>query len=404
MVAPGGLGLAVRAGSEEAQRRPGQGQRARGGVLDGDLQALRLDLVPGVDLVQGAHLARGDAGLGQPVEQLGGVDVGEGPLQQLDDLLAPGDPLAVGGEAGGVGVQPELGAQPPPQPLAAAGQLHAAAAGAVEQAVGGDGGVVVALPAGHLPAHGVRRPLVGVHADDGGQQRRAHHLAAAGALALEQRGQHAVRAVHAGQQVADRDADLLRVLGAGPGHRHQAGLALGDLVVAGPAALGAVVPEPGDRQGDQPRVELGQHVGAEAEPVQGAGAEVLHEHVGPAQQLGEHRLVGVVLEVEGDRLLVPVGGEEVGRLPPAVGGVDERRAPAAAVVTAARRLHLHDPRAEVAEHHPGVRAGQGAGEVDDEDAVQWSAHEVPLLHRRRPGRARGDRRIAGQTTVSVTHR
>jgi hypothetical protein len=51
-----------------------------------------------------------------------------------------------------------------------------------------------------------------VHADDGGEQRRPHHLAAPGALAFEEGGEHAVGAVHAGQQVTDRDADLLRVV------------------------------------------------------------------------------------------------------------------------------------------------------------------------------------------------
>ena len=38
------------------------------------------------------------------------------------------------------------------------------------------------------------------------------------------------------------------------------------------------------------------------------------------------------------------------------------------VVAATGGLDLDDPGAEVAQHHRGVRAGQGAGEVDDEDA------------------------------------
>ena len=42
--------------------------------------------------------------------------------------------------------------------------------------------------------------------------------------------------------------DPLRVLGVGAGERHQAALALGDLVVAGAPALGAVVAEPADRE------------------------------------------------------------------------------------------------------------------------------------------------------------
>ena len=60
------------------------------------------------------------------------------------------------------------------------------------------------------------------------------------------------------------------------------------------------------------------------------------------------------------------------RSPPS--GLHERRAPAAGVVAAAGALHLDHPGAEVAQHHRGVRAGEGAGEVDDEDAVQWSGH------------------------------
>src|SRR3712207_7365766 len=47
---------------------------------------------------------------------------------------------------------------------------------------------------------------------------------------------------------------------------------------------------------------------------QRARAEVLHQHVGALQQFGEDRLVLVLLQVEGDRLLVLVGRQEVGRL------------------------------------------------------------------------------------------
>jgi len=69
----------------------------------------------------------------------------------------------------------------------------------------------------------------------------ADDLAAAGALALEQGGEHAVDAVHAGEQVTDRDADALGIVAVGAGQGHDPGLALGDLVVAGAAALAAVV-------------------------------------------------------------------------------------------------------------------------------------------------------------------
>src|SRR3712207_6993390 len=41
-------------------------------------------------------------------------------------------------------------------------------------------------------------------------------------------------------------------------------------------------------------------------------------------------------------------------------------------------LSLHDalPISEVAQHHRGVRPGQGPRQVDDENAVEWSGHPV----------------------------
>ncbi len=140
-------------------------------------------------------------------------------------------------------------------------------------------------------------------------------------------------------------ADALRVVGAGSGERHQPGLALGDLVVAGAPALRAVVAEAGDREDDQARVAPHQLLDAEAEPLQHAGAEVLHQHVGTVDQPEQDLLVGGVLEVERDRLLVAVGAQEVRRLP-RVGLADERRPPAAGVVAAAGRLHLDHAGAE----------------------------------------------------------
>ena len=99
-----------------------------------------------------------------------------------------------------------------------------------------------------------------------------------------------------------------------PGHRHQAALALRDLVVAGAVRLGTVVPEAGDRADHQPRVELVEPLDGEAEPVEDADPEVLQQHVGAAYQRRQHLGVGRVLEVEDDRLLVAVGRHEVRRV------------------------------------------------------------------------------------------
>ena len=170
MLAPRRLRLAVRTDVEEPQRRPGQRQPAERRVLDVDEQALRERLVPAVDLVDGADLARRDADLREPGQQVLGGDVGEGPLEQGDHLVA----VARRGRRWSPSRAPrgraELGAQPAPQRLVGARDLHAAA-GAVEQAVRGDRGVVVALRAADLAGH---RPSIApyglFHCADGSVQ------------------------------------------------------------------------------------------------------------------------------------------------------------------------------------------------------------------------------------------
>ena len=123
-------------------------------------------------------------------------------------------------------------------------------------------------------------------------------------------GDDAVGAVHPGEQVTDRHADPLRAVGVGAGHRHEPGLALRDLVVAGAPTLGAVVAEAADREDDEARVELVQPLDGEAEPVEHPRAEVLDEDVGALDQPGEDVAAVVGLEVEGDRLLVAVGARK----------------------------------------------------------------------------------------------
>src|SRR5690606_32865653 len=92
---------------------------------------------------------------------------------------------------------------------------------------------------------------------------------------------------------------------------------------------------------------------------------------------------------------VPVRGQEVGRLAGAL-LADEGGSPAARVVAAAGRLHLDDAGAEVAQHHRGVRARQGPGEIDDDDAVQGSGHRA-----HQPGRTRMAHTSSGPASVTM---
>ena len=57
---------------------------------------------------------------------------------------------------------------------------------------------------------------------------------------------------------------------------------------------------------------------------------------------------------------------------------DERRAPAAGVVAAARRLDLDDVGAHVAEHHGAQRARQDARQIDDADAGERALRGLAL--------------------------
>ena len=73
--------------------------------------------------------------------------------------------------------------------------------------------------------------------------------------------------------------------------------------------------ETADGQDDQSRIEFGQPLGGESESIENSGAEVLHENVGAADKIFEGCAPAVGFEVERDRLLVPVRGEEVRRFP-----------------------------------------------------------------------------------------
>ncbi len=363
-------------------------------MLDVHEQALARRLLPCVHLVERTHPARRDPGVGEPGEQVVGVVGVEDALDHLDHLVAAGHPLGVAPQALRVGFEAEREAEPLPQRLGPDGYLDGAVT-AAEQTVRRDGRVVVALRSPHLPGDRPPGALEGVHPGDGRQQRGPHDLPDAGPVPLVQRRQHAVRAVDPGQQVADRHAHALRVVRAGARQGHEAGLALGDLVVPGAAALRPVVPEPGDGEHDEARVALQQGVDAQAEAVQHPGAEVLHEHVGPVDELEERRLVGVGLEVERDRLLVAVRGQEVRGLARTL-LPDERRAPATRVVAPLGHLHLDDARAQVAQHHGGVRPGQRPGEVDDDDVGKGPAHGA-----HQPGSTRTAHTSSGPTRVTI---
>jgi hypothetical protein len=97
-----------------------------------------------------------------------------------------------------------------------------------------------------------------------------------------------------------------------PIHRHEPAHRLGDEVER--RALGI---RPGaaitiDAAHDQIRVQLGEPRFAEAHAGEHAGPVVLHQHVGVLEETGQDGLALLGVEIERDRLLVPV---ELGEVP-----------------------------------------------------------------------------------------
>ena len=197
-------------------------------------------LVPGVDVVHRPHLAGRHAGVGEQASQCSaGWSANRASIRSISASRFATRWAFVAKPVLG-GVPAEGPAQRAPQALGPARDLHRRIGG-LEHAVRRDRRVVVAREPGHLTGHRPAGALVRVHADHPRQQRRPDDRPTTGAFALVQGGQHAVRAVHAGDQVGDRHPDLGRLLGAGD--RHQPALALGDLVVAGAGRLRTVVAE-----------------------------------------------------------------------------------------------------------------------------------------------------------------
>ena len=162
-----------------------------------------------------------------------------------------------------------------------------------------------------------------------------------------------------------------RVLGKA-GDAHRAAHRLRDRLEALEAAVRPVGAEALDRGVDQPRVQLRQHLVAEPQPVQRAGPEILHQHVGLGDHLPEQLLALLGLQIERQAALVGVQHQEEQAV--AVGAVAHV---GARDVAALRLLQLDHVGAEEAQD---LRAGGTrlvVRHVDDADAGQGLGHAVP---------------------------
>ena len=257
-------------------------------------------------------------------------------------------------------------------------------------------------------ANGLRARAVQV-ADEGlelqvdrrGQQVDLDPTAPAVAPAAHQRGQDAHGQQRRAVVVGGGDTDRARALLSAAGDRHQAGEGLDQQVLARALGVGPVRPVAGGGGVDQPRVVGLERLESEAQPVHDAGPEVLGEHVGARRQLARDLEARGRFEVEGQRTLVAVAGQEQHALP-----VDRLVGAApVALKGAAQRLDRDHVGAQVGEQLNPHRAQKEVVEAEDPGAVQ-KVHGLFRFRFRIPGRDRrrgsGRKRPGSSTVMSAS--
>ena len=121
---------------------------------------------------------------------------------------------------------------------------------------------------------------------------------------------------------------------------------------------------------DQFGVRGHQRLGADADAVGDAGAEVLDEHVGVDCESTDRIKACVGAQVDGEAALASVGrGERRGHL------AHGRAGPAVAIADGAL-FDLHDVGTEIREQHPGQRAGDHLARLEHPEAGEWSLTEI----------------------------
>ncbi len=265
---------------------------------------------------------------------------------------------------GGQRIEAEGRAQTPKLRIVANRHDHIAV-GDRKGLIGGDVRVRVAHAARRDARGQIVHRLVGEHRAHRVEEGEVDLLSAPAALALDQRRFDCDHAVEPGEEVADRDADLLRLAVRVAGDVHVAGHALDEEIVSRALGVGAGLAEAGDRTIDEARIEALQAPVVEAKLRKAADLEILDQHVRARREAPHDLAPALGREVGDDRALAAVAAVKI-RGRPLAAGLDERRAPAAGVI-AFRALDLDDVGAEVRQRLPDPGTGENARELDDAD-------------------------------------
>ncbi len=163
-----------------------------------------------------------------------------------------------------------------------------------------------------------------------------------------------MRGEQSGAEIGDRNADADRPLPRQAGDRHQPAHALRDLIEARPIGIRPVLAEAGNAGIDDARIDLGERLVVDAEPLLHVGPEILDHDVG----LLDHALEGGEafgrLQIERHAALVAMQVLKVAAL----------ARPAHRLFDAGRRLDLDDIGAPVGELAHAGRARAHAGEIE----------------------------------------
>ncbi|MNN15190.1 hypothetical protein D3C81_1282900 [compost metagenome] len=245
------------------------------------------------------------------------------------------------------------------------GEHHGTAVADRERPVRVDGGV------GRTGAHRRRGAFEGVVHGEAHplrhalQHRHVDAAALAGAPTQQQSREDAAVGIHAGGNVGDGAAGLGHlVIARTAGDREETALALDQQVVGLLVLVRAAFAVTGNVTDDQAREAFVQRFERQAHARGGARREVLHQHVGLAEQLFQHGLRGVLLEVQAQAFLGTVGPDEMR------GHATHALVIATGEVADAGALDLDHPRAEVGELAGAERRGDGVFEADHGDAVE----------------------------------
>ena len=270
-------------------------------------------------------------------------------------------------------------AEPLPDPLPGGGDVDVAVF-SLEYAGRNAGRMIVAGLLRHLTAHEITGGLEIEHENLRLQQRRLDVLALLGFLAFEQRDQNAEGGEHAGGEVGDRDADAHRSLTRQAGDRHQPAHALRDLIEARPIGIGPVLAEAGNAGVNDARIDLGERLVVDTEPLLHVGPEILHHDVG----LPDHALEGGEpvghLQIKRHAAFVAMQVLKIGPL----------ARPAHWLFHSGRRFDLDDIGAPVGELAHAGRSRPYAGEIEHRESRKsfgsaGNRHRWDLRHNSKEG-------------------